>query len=121
MHMTRARTLVAVALCLFVCAAPAAGTGFRHGTAMTDLSGTWRDPRSPTTWQLVEDTATLTFVAHGPWPGQPHGRVYGNGSVTLTFSATNTAIGVLSLSDHFITWCVNKDESWIMVTDGAVP
>jgi hypothetical protein len=45
---------------------------------------------------LTEDKHALKFTVKGPWPGQPSGRLYQNGSLALVFSPTNTATGYVT-------------------------
>jgi hypothetical protein len=81
------------------------------------ISGKWKDSRTDrghaVEWTLTEDRERTSFTCHGPWPGTPTGHLYANGSVTVIFSPTNTAVGQFSNSANcdFITWTDPPDKA----------
>ena len=83
-----------------------------HATSATcaNISGTWKDPRAATTWTIEEDTKTLRFTAHGPWPGAPSGQLFTNGSLWLRYSPTNLATGVLGSGCDTVVWTDAPDK-----------
>ena len=78
----------------------------------TTITGRWKDPRSAAVFAVHEaELPALSWTAAGPWPGTPHGQLWGNGSVSLTFSPSNTAVGVVSGAGcTFITWTDRPDK-----------
>eukprot|EP01052_Picozoa_sp_SAG31_P044914 SAG31_NODE_8005_length_1543_cov_1.380194_2_plen_310_part_00 len=66
-----------------------------------------------TQWTLAESEDHTMFTCHGPWPGTPQGKLYANGTVTIVFSPTNTAVGQFSASAScaFITWTDGPDKA----------
>eukprot|EP01043_Picozoa_sp_COSAG02_P013333 COSAG02_NODE_531_length_20680_cov_851.251834_6_plen_1015_part_00 len=77
---------------------------------VTSLAGTWKDPRHAQTWALRENQPAMTFSVKGPWPGTPTGTLLKNGSVSLTFSPTNTATGFVSTGCDSIVWTDAPDK-----------
>ena len=75
------------------------------------LAGEWKDPRhGATTWVLTEDRHTLQFSVKGPWPGQPAGQLYKNGSLSLVFSPSNTATGYVTSGCDIVIFTDGPDK-----------
>ena len=104
-----------------------ASTGVAAGCDLekTSLEGVWRDPRKPDSWPLTENKAAMTFSVKGPWPGRPVGTLLKNGSISLVFSPTNTATGIVSADCDDITWTDPPDRAagntWCKVGTKACP
>ena len=70
MRRTTAQAIVGMSLALLIL-----GTvDISAAAAPCNVSGTWKDPRSPPTFTSLED-ADGDWSVHGPWAGTPHGKV----------------------------------------------
>eukprot|EP01047_Picozoa_sp_COSAG01_P023151 COSAG01_NODE_1395_length_10476_cov_11.562331_9_plen_382_part_00 len=90
------------------------------------LAGEWKDPRhGATTWMLTEDRQRLKFSVKGPWPGQPAGRLYKNGSLSLVFSPSNTATGYVTSGCDVVIFTDGPDKragnTWCKLSSKACP
>jgi hypothetical protein len=90
------------------------------------LAGKWKDPRhGAPTWMLTEDRQRLKFSVKGPWPGQPAGQLYKNGSLSLVFSPSNTATGYVTSGCDVVIFTDGPDKragnTWCKLSSKACP
>lgn len=99
-----------VGLAAAAAAAVAPNRPWTPAAAPCNLTGTWKDPRHPTTFAATEDDSG-SWQVQGPWKGTPGGRVLPNLTLWLQFPGGPLSTGQVDPACDGIVWTDQPDKA----------